>query len=155
MSMKDMENALKLVDENECQADFEGGKSMSVIEEAQKALSIRFPPTYLVFLRRLGCGDIAGQEFYGVINGDFHNSCIPDAIWLTLSERENSNLDKNLILVHATGTGEYHAIDANQATKDDEYAIVRVALGSKIKPVFVFSDFGEFFFHTIRSALAN
>jgi len=88
MSFKELETAFNLVHEHGY-GDFEGEKALSLINKAEKTLGLVFPPTYKKFLAKLGCGDIEGLEFYGLINDDFINSNIPDAIWLTLNERKS------------------------------------------------------------------
>jgi hypothetical protein len=50
---------------------FAGSKADDLIQKAEKALGLYLPPTYRRFVSALGAGDIAGQEFYGVIDDDF------------------------------------------------------------------------------------
>jgi hypothetical protein len=63
-----------------------------LVLKAESALGLKFPPTYRKFLLEYGCGNIFGMEFYGVVDDNFINSSIPDAIWITLNERKTSNL---------------------------------------------------------------
>ena len=73
MSMKDLDKAFELIERNDDQADFDGPKSDSLLVKAEQTLGFPFPATYRTFLSRLGCGGIAGAEFYGVINDEFEN----------------------------------------------------------------------------------
>lgn len=111
MSMDELQRALQLIEANAHVADFEGPKPEAMVRNAELALGVTFPPTYREFLLRLGCGDIAGREFYGIIKDDFENSCVPEAVWVTLHQRHTSSLPPGLILVGATGDGKYYAID--------------------------------------------
>ncbi len=38
------------------------------------------------YLKTFGAGNFGAQEIYGIINADFENSSVPDAIWYTLTE---------------------------------------------------------------------
>ncbi len=92
--MNELEQAIRLIDQNAASADFEGPKSEELVRLAEGALGLTLPPTYREFVRRQGCGDIAGEEFYGVIKDDFENSTVPNGIWLTLNERRTANLSE-------------------------------------------------------------
>ena len=68
MSLDTLKKGLQLIEENEEYADFEVLKPDSLIEKAEERLTCTFPPTYRMFLKQLGCGDIEGLEFFGSIN---------------------------------------------------------------------------------------
>jgi hypothetical protein len=151
MSMNDLEQAFHLIEDN-AGGDFEGPKPDHLIENAEATLGLSFPPTYREFLRRLGAGDIAGAEFYGVIKDDFIHSSVPDAIWLTLDERKNSNLPESLIIVADTGYGHYYAIDVSKKTATEESPIVEWSPGDNSSQV-VADDFGAFLLQRLREAV--
>ncbi|QHT52752.1 SMI1/KNR4 family protein [Serratia liquefaciens] len=71
MSLNDMKNAIDIINGKIDEADFDGPKDDALIKSAEKVLGLSFPITYRFFLENLGCGDIAGQEFYGLIKSDF------------------------------------------------------------------------------------
>jgi hypothetical protein len=48
---------------------------------------------------------------YGVIDADFDDSRIPDAIWYTLSLREEFDLPAHLVAIHDLGDGETYFLD--------------------------------------------
>lgn len=150
MSIKDLETAFKIIGENGS-GDFEGRKDNALIEKAEKVLGLIFPPTYKRFLAELGCGDIEGLEFYGLIGEDFNNSSIPDAIWLTLNERKYG-LPKNLVLIHSVGDGVYYALDTDQINPDGENPVVSYELNSITEKVA--TDFGEFMLSQLSLALS-
>lgn len=127
MSMQDYENARRLINDSD-DADFDGEKPEELVQKAETALGIKFPPTYRRFLLELGCGDIGGEEFYGIIDGNFESSSVPNGIWLTLEERRTGNLSTNFVLVYAGGDGTYCAIDTAQRLEGDENPVVRLAL---------------------------
>jgi antitoxin YobK len=150
MSLQDLQSAFDLIAEYGG-GDFEGEKEASLIEEAEKALGIAFPPTYKKFLAKFGCGDIEGLEIYGLISDDFENSSVPDAVWLTLDERK-SGLPDHLILVYATGDGGYYALDTSQANEDGECPVVAYELNGQVEKVA--DDYGSFLLSELRTVLS-
>ncbi|MAT16262.1 MAG: hypothetical protein CMJ46_13445 [Planctomyces sp.] len=151
MSMKDLQDAFELIDQNADQAYFSGPKSEELVKQAEEALEITFPPSYREFLRRLGCGDIAGQEFYGIVNGNVENVSVPNGIWLTLTERKSTSLSRSPIIIGDTGDGGYYAIDRS-VTTDGESPVVEWWAGPNAQ-IAVAQDFGEFFLRMISDAL--
>jgi len=114
VGMQDVTTALNSVDLIQGRKRFVGPRDAGLIRAAEDALGVQFPPTYRAFLERLGAGSIRGREVYGVIDADFQESTIPDGIWLTLRERQDSELPKSLVIVHNTGDGDYVAIDTSR-----------------------------------------
>ena len=149
MSNQDLEAAFELIDENGC-GDFEGQKDDALIEKAEVALGLRFPPTYKRFLAELGCGDIEGLEFYGIIDDDFESSSVPNAIWLTLDERK-LGLPNNLILIYAADNGAYYALDADQVNSEGEYPVVSYELNGNT--VRIAEDYGSFMLAELKTML--
>jgi antitoxin YobK len=154
MSMKDLEEAFGLIEHNHDQADFDGPKSDKLLNKAEQRLGLLFPATYRTFLSRLGCGDIAGAEFYGVIKDDFENSAVPDAIWLTLRQRQIAQAPLSLIIVGSTDNGGYFALDSSVTSNDGENPVVEWWPGPKTQ-LAVAKDFGEFFLRSVREALGE
>lgn len=152
MSINDLEQALHLIDENSTIADFEGPKSEELIRSAEAALGLTLPPTYREFALRLGCGDIAGEEFYGVINEDFENSSVPNGIWLTLNERNVASLPESVIIVADNGVGGWYAIDASQKNATGDSPVVEW-LPNNLPSQVVAEDFGSFLLQRLRQVL--
>lgn len=153
MSMKDFEEACELIQRNKDHAFFAGPKPEELVSKAEQALGLSFPPTYRAFVSRLGCGSIAGEEFYGISKDDFENATVPNGIWLTLDERKSTRLPKSHIIVGSTGDGGDYAIDCSQSSGANEYPVVE--WWPNMLQRVVAKDFGEFFLRTIRQALAH
>lgn len=148
MSMQDYENARQLIDDSG-DADFDGEKTEELVQKAETALGIKFPPTYRRFLLELGCGDIGGAEFYGITGESFESSSVPNGIWLTLDERRTGNLPSNYVLVYADGDGSYCAIDTAQVHSDGESPVVRLSV-DKTPVEEVAPSFGAFLNGIVR-----
>ena len=91
MSLRNYQIAKSLIEA--AHGDFEEAKPETLIAAAERALEIKFPPSYRKFLLTFGCVDINGSEIYGVIDDNFENSAVPNGIWLTLNERQSIWLD--------------------------------------------------------------
>lgn len=156
MSMQDLCEGLDLVNQHSEQADFEGAKGPNLIVAAEQALGVVFPPTYRRFLQELGCGDIAGEEFFGVIGDDFVESSVPNGIWLTLMERK-SGLPHSLVVVAATGDGAMFALNTSTRDAGGECPVVvwRAGQNSNENLERVAEDFGAFFRRRIEQAIGG
>ncbi len=133
--------------------DYFGPRDVSLLELAQKALGLEYPPTYRRFLREFGAVAVGGTEFYGIIDSDFASSGIPDSVWATLSQREVASLPDHLVIVGETGMGEWYVLDTS---KRDETGECPVAIWSSwysenggIEEV-VAADFGTYFWESLQ-----
>ncbi len=106
MSVETYQKAKLIINDNEDLADFIGGQSNELIKMAEEKLDFKFTGLYLDYLQTFGVGNFGAQEIYGIINDDFENSSVPDAIWYTLTERKEINLPNNLLVIYDTGSDE-------------------------------------------------
>jgi hypothetical protein len=153
---RDIDEALRLIEQNGDLADFEGPKPERLIAAAEARIGQPFPPSYRDFLKAYGAGDIAGEEFYGLIHERFEHSGIPDAIWLTLSERESSSLPEELVIVYSTGDGCYYAIDGRLRDSQGEAPIVawRPGISQAAEKLEIVADhYGAFLKRQIEEAI--
>ncbi|PHM30273.1 SMI1/KNR4 family protein [Xenorhabdus innexi] len=152
MSMNDIEKAIDIINSKPDEADFDGPKDDALIRAAEKTLGLSFPMTYRYFLEKLGCGDIAGQEFYGLIKSDFFNSSIPDAVWITMQVRKNSDLPDNYIIISSTGDGDYVVLNCTKLGIEAPVELWSPGVSGN-QPAFKFlaNDFGEFFYKQMQS----
>ncbi len=158
MSMEALSDALALIAKHRDESDFEGPKPEALVEKAESLLGVKFPPTYRAFLKNLGCGDVAGEEFYGIIDENFENSAIPDAVWFTLEERKSGALPKPYVIIGALGDGELLALDTSPAEKGDEGPVLLLPSGYSqpgAEIEILAEDFGEFFLRTVTEALGK
>ena len=147
MSMADYELAKAIVSAHKTKAQFAGPRSEELVKAAEDALGVSFPPTYQRFLLEYGAGSFGWVEFYGVINSDFVNSSVPDAIWSTLTQRQRVKLPREFVIVGDTGTGELYALDLSVSSGP----VVVVDPGAaNPKREDVAEDFGAFFFQHVQ-----
>ena len=154
MSMNDLQEAFRLIKKNKDKADFEEPKSEELIAAAEMKLGLKFPPTYRLFLKNYGCGDIAGIEIYGIVNNNLGLRGVPNGIWLTLDERETGELPLHFIIISDTGDGYWYCLDTSQTDTDGENPIVIWGLNMPEKnKQKVSNDFGEFLLEELQNIL--
>ena len=127
MSIKKYEQALDLIDEIGS-GDFEGARPEALVSQAERTLGLVFPPSYRRFLLELGCGDIDGVEIYGLIDGNFEQSSIPNGIWMTLQQRKAIGLGDNFIVLGEDGDGTLHVIDTSVTFEAGENPVIRLSV---------------------------
>jgi hypothetical protein len=149
MSMRELERALALVGEQEG-ASFAGPRG-EYLAAAEQALGHPLPPTYRRFVEELGAGDVAGVEVYGVLDGDFANSGIPDATWFTLREREDADMPEGLVAVMQDVDGFYACLDTRGVAAGDEAPVVAWFEGEPADHLA--DDFGSFLLAELEAAL--
>jgi hypothetical protein len=111
MSMREFEKAKELFKDSRGISTFVGSKSETLIKLAENLLSIKFPAIYRRFLLEFGAGGVGSFEIFGIVSDDFENSSIPDIVWFTLRERNETNLPKFLLPVFDLGDGELFCLD--------------------------------------------
>jgi SMI1-KNR4 cell-wall len=93
----------------------------------------------------------AGTEIYGVIDDDFENSSIPDAIWHNLTLRREG-YDEGLFSFYSVGEGTEFCLDTTRAAEDREVPVVAVYLSGRSTEE-VAPDSGTAFLMLLEEAL--
>lgn len=153
---REVNEALRLVADRPDRSFFAGEQDERLVEAAERALGLSFPPSYRVFLRRLGAGNVGAAEIYGVIDDDFTDSGVPDGIWMTLRGREEWGLPESMVVIYSDGMGGYFVLDTEKTGQDDECPVLvwqpgRSTPGDALEPIA--PDFGSFFLDAARQAL--
>jgi len=131
---------------------FHGNITEELIINAENYLKLKFPKSYREFLLEYGNGFFNGHEFYGICKEDFINSSIPDAIWLTMNERNKFNLDSSLILIKESREY-YFAIDTSRNINGENPIIDLVPGVKKEECEIAANDFGTFFLNEVLYSL--
>jgi len=152
MSMADYERARAIIASNKGKGAFAGPRSEDLVRKAEAALGVRFPTTYRQFLLDYGAGNFGSAEFYGVIDEDWENSSVPDGVWYTLSERSQSGMPAELVVVGDAGTGHLYVIDVSE----EDGPVCAVDPGSDMTDrERVASDFGTFFLQRVHQVTGS
>jgi hypothetical protein len=149
--MSDYERAAALIAESKDDADFAGPRPPELIQAAEEALGVQFPPTYRRFVE-YGAGNIGSTEIYGVIDFDFEASSIPDAVWHNLILRREG-LGHGLLSFYAVGDGQEFCLDTTRVASDGEMPVVGVHFGGDHRQE-IATDFGSAFLTLVQEELA-
>lgn len=154
MSTSSVTEAFNLIEKNKERSDFEALDDDKLIIEAEKKLGVSFPPSYRSFLLNYGCGGVGSSEIYGIIKSNPYGFGVPNAIWLTLDEREKWNLPHQFIIIGDTGDGDWYVLDSSKPNKDGEYPVVICYYdGDNYHTEKIHEDFGEFLLAETQFAL--
>lgn len=146
MSVETYQKAKQIIQINGDMAEFIGGQTNELIKLAEEELGMKFTGLYLDYLQTFGAGNFGAQEIYGIINDNFENSSVPDAIWYTLTERKEMNLPNNLLVIYDTGSEELFCLDFNQLN-GKEPRVVPFVPGIELEKQrydVIANDFGDF-----------
>lgn len=156
MSSKTYQKAKKIIKKNKDLADFEGKKSAELIAKAEAAVGLKFTGSYLDYLQTFGAGNFGSEEVFGIIDEDFEDSSVPDAIWYTLNLRKDINLPANFLAIYDTGSDEVFCLDFNDMDAEGEPKVVALdpayALSNQTLEV-IADDFGNFLLDLIEEEL--
>ncbi|RPF54140.1 SMI1/KNR4 family protein [Aquisalibacillus elongatus] len=153
MSAENYQKAKEIILKEDEIADFMGGCTDEIIRLAEKKLKLKFTGFYLDYLKTFGAGNFGAQEIYGIIDADFENSSVPDAIWYTLTERKETNLPENLLVIYDTGTGEIFCLDYSRLDENGEPKVVTFIPGVDLENQtyeIIDNDFGDFLLDLVK-----
>jgi hypothetical protein len=129
-------------------SDFVGARDPRIIASAEKLLDAKFPPSYCRFLLEFGCGNIGGQEIYGVIDENLERRPIPNAVWLNI-QRHRRGWSQDFFVFYEYGDGTSCAFNFSNADSDGESAIWLLDVNGKIVGK-VEDNFGEFLLSLLK-----
>lgn len=156
MSNRTYKKAKKIISKNEDLADFEGEKSAALITKAEAAVSLKFTGSYLDYLQTFGAGNFGSEEVYGIIDEDFEDSSVPDAIWYTLTLRKSIGLPANLRAIYDTAGEEIVCLDFQKMDATGEPKVVALDLGYALNDQtfeVIADDFGDFLLELVEEEL--
>lgn len=134
---------------------FAGGASDQAISEFEKALGVKFPASYLEFLKKYGTLSFAGDTYYGITKSGVDATAVPNVAYATKSARADGDADASMIVVKASGYGPIYSIDTLNIGSSGEPVIVETELSfkrTKEKNV-IYQSFEEFFTDSVRQAI--
>jgi len=132
---------------------FVGERPIELVRESERELGVIFPPSYRQFLLDFGAGNFGYFEIYGVIDNNFFHSSVPNGIWLTLLERTDSSLPNNLVIIAATGDGDYYCLDCSNISGEEAPVILYSPSSNIILKGEIAKSFGQFLYNIVNSQL--
>lgn len=154
MGHREYEKAIELINKHSDLLVSYGKVDINIINKAKKKLNVNLPADYIDFLSRYGAINFGSEEIYGIISTEFYNSSIPDAIWYTLKEREESSIPKNFIIIYESGYGELFCISTDYIDIDPPIKSFIPGLELFEQPFEIISEsFGSFLLEKIESEI--
>lgn len=155
--MKAIDKALRILEENpNLIKSSKGHIDKELIEKAEMFLDIKFPSSYKKFLTHYGFLSLGGDEIYGIIDDNFTDSSVPDAIWLTVAQRNRFGLPHHLMPIYDLGEGTKYCLDVSQMNEEQECPVVVWPInGYEATPVLEVEaeNFGQFLLNIVQEAL--
>jgi hypothetical protein len=154
MSYENYKRAASIIEQYKDKCFFAGSRPEELVTLAEKALGLKFSKAYREFVLKFGAGNFGSQEIFGVISEDFEDSSVPDGIWYTLTERNEVNLPRNLLIIYDTNSDELFCLDFSQISNEGEPAVVSFIPGvdlSKQQYKKVEEDFGNFLLNIVSN----
>lgn len=156
MSMKEYNEAKKIIEENEDMIDAFEGASDVLISKAECALGVMFPSDFKKYLSDYGALDFGSSELYGLFREDFENSGVPDAVWATLHERKLISMPDYLVVVYNSDRGELYCLNYNKLNKENTPVITSYYPGfdeEVQEHEELYNNFGEFILDMVTEEL--
>lgn len=151
MATDKFDKACQLITQSSSLANFHGGKSGDAVEKAQKMLQVKFPKSYISFLRIFGAGQIGFHELYGLVDENCLAAGIPNVVWVTLEERR-LGLPSTYVVVEVPGDGVLYCLETSAMNDEHECALIACIPQSLAEPHKIASSFGEFFLDCANDA---
>jgi hypothetical protein len=124
-AIEDVEEFIRLVKTHEGIVNFgEEPASPAMIEEAERILGVRFPPSYRRFLELLGGCDIEGEELYGVWRRRDDPTQLAGTVHFTLSDRQDAELPAPMLVLQYDGMGGTYVLDTSQLDESGEAPVL-------------------------------
>ena len=156
MSVQNLKQAFKLIEDNLDKGYIVGPIEEKLIFKAEQILNIKFPPSYRYFLKNYSCSGFNGLEIGGIINENFENHGIRDAVGITIDGINSKEIPSHFFYISDTGDGFYYYLDSSHVNEEGEYPVVIWAYGmDENKKEKVAEDFGEFLLEQVQQALRD
>lgn len=104
-------------------AQFGVGISEEWIEAAQQRLALKFPPSYVWWLRNFCGGEINGEEIFSIYEVDFDEVVGGDIVYVNEMNRENGISTTDMLVVQETDDGETYYFKLSEADANGEFPV--------------------------------
>lgn len=156
MNLSNYDKAIHIIKSNKEIGYFAGPRPINLLSKAEYALGLSFPASYSKFIEEFGAGNFGAFEIYGLINDNFEESSVPDAIWYTITERNETSIPKTYIIIGESGEGTLYCIDTKIVDENGESPIVTYSPGYELNEQnteTIAHDFGEYLFNFVKEQI--
>lgn len=136
---------------------YAGAADEQTINEYEKCLGVKFPSSYILFLKKYGTLSFAGDTYYGITKGGVNAVAVPNVAFATKSARAAGDADEKMVVIKASGYGPIFSIDTSILGERGEAVVVETELSFKRdgEKKIAFQSFEDFFISTIMEAIED
>ncbi len=156
MNQEYIKKLKKLIDESQDNGIVQFGAPESDLisyEKPEKALGVRFPESYIWFLKNYGGGYILGDEIYSIYSSNYNSEVemVPsgDIVYNHLVNLKNEAVAPHEIEITSTDFGERFFFNYNEQQRSECPIYLRIGSG---EPEFYAANFYEFLYKRIKEA---
>jgi hypothetical protein len=125
------------------------------IGRAEGALGVRFPPSFVYYLRHYGGATIGGETVNGLLGIDFEDACGPDIVYNTLLDRDSRGIDPPLVVLVDNDGDEFFYLDTGKTDNEGESPVRRELVEAKGERPEYAPNFAEFLLKRIQFRLSG
>ncbi len=103
--------------------EFGSGVTEYCINKAEKRLRVKFPPSYVWWLKNYGGGEIHGEEVFSIYEMDFDRVVGGDIVYINELNRKNGLFLENELVIQENNEGESYFMDLSKTNEDGEAPI--------------------------------
>jgi len=167
IAMENLNKAFELFEKYPQHGTFDADipKEEELIRKVEATLDVSFTPSYYQFLKKYGCVDFFGDEYYGIWKKDADGNSGSEVIRMTLDYRNQYGLPYQYIIVGNSGYGPLDAIDTSKPDEHGECPVVMIDgpyknpdTGEKkewYEMEQMAPDFGTYLYNQSKAALQN
>lgn len=114
------ERIKQIIEEYSDIVEFGQGISDFWIEKAQDRLEVKFPPSYIWWLKNYGGGEINGEEIFSIYELDFDTVVGGDIVYINELNRKNGISVNSHLTIQENDQGESYYINLEERDMDGE-----------------------------------
>lgn len=134
------EKLIALVNQNPDKVEFAElgvGVADEWIEAAEARLDIKFPPSYIWWLKNYCGGEIYGEEVYSIYEVDFDEVVGGDIVYVNELNREGGHTTNEVLVIHSTDIDGTYFFKLTEKDASGEYPVYLNSYQHKYADTFV------------------
>ena len=118
-------------------ASFGNGISDEWIDKAEQRLGVKFPPSYVWWLKNYRGGEIDGDEIYSVYAREFGSVAGGDVVYQNMLDRKQGWATADQLMIQRNDQGEDFYFDLSQQGDDGEAPVYEMSANVKYADTFL------------------
>nr|WP_288834906.1 SMI1/KNR4 family protein [uncultured Flavobacterium sp.] len=122
----DFDFVKKIIEENKSKvefAEFGEGVSDEWLQKAQLRLNVKFPPSYVWWLKNYNGGEINGEEIFSIYEMDFDSVVGGDIVYINELNRKNGTSTVEQLVIQENDMGESYYFNLLEIDPNGEYPV--------------------------------